>query len=144
MANNTKYCTDLIITYNYYDDFFHESNLLHNIDLSIIDEEDKTPYVCDFLYKSELVGAFKLETFCPVTITDCIKELHDRMSECSEFAECMKIGCEKIFSEDDYCGLVLLFSYDYFFATHRCICEYLAEGRIKSETLAFLKNLLSK
>ena len=38
----------------------------------------------------------------------------------------------KYISEDAYVGFMFLFSYDYFFLTHICICECLKTGEIQS------------
>jgi len=138
-----KYCVDVVVTYNYYDDKFHDLNMMHNVDLSIVDAEDKTTEISDFFYKSELIAVFKLKEFCPVLVSDAIQNITDILKEDSGFLECIQIACGKIFSEDIYHGLVVLFAYDYFCATHRCICEFLTEGKIKPETLSILKNILS-
>ena len=72
-----KYCVDVVVTYNYYDDKFHALNMTHNVDLSIIDSEDKTTEISDFFYKSELIAVFRLKEFCPVLVSDAIQNITD-------------------------------------------------------------------
>ena len=39
-------------------------------------------------------------------------------------------------------GFVILFSYDYFFLTHKCICEYLTTENITQASIENLKRAL--
>jgi hypothetical protein len=127
-----------LITYNYYDTKFDEYNKIQNIDLSIIDEEDKTPDTAEMIYRSELNGVFGLEEFDLDIINNKLIDLSAQMYQDKEFSKIMEKCAEKMLSNDHTFGLMMLFSYDYFYLTHPCICEYLNGGTIKQKTINHL------
>jgi len=49
----------------------------------------------------------------------------------------------KNISENEELGLCLLFSYDFFYITHICVCEYLKTGKICNDKIELLKNKIS-
>jgi len=46
-------------------------------------------------------------------------------------------------STDDVIGLMLLFSYDYMYLTHKCISEYLETGKISDDNMRSLENIIN-
>ena len=129
------YNCSLIITYNYYDNQFKKFNEKQNIDLTLIDSEDMTIDISETLYRSELLGVFGLEEFDDDIINKKVAELCSKLSEHSEFSKLMLVAAGKMLSEDLCTGLMVLFSYDTFFLSHLCICEYLTTGKISLENL---------
>ena len=124
-----------LITYNYYDNKFDDYNKKQNINLSIIDEEDKNADTAEMIYRSELNGVFGLEEFNSEIINKKLIDLSAQMYQHNEFSKIMEKCAGNLLTEDNTMGLMMLFSYDYFFLTNPCICEYLSYGTIKSEKL---------
>jgi hypothetical protein len=51
----------------------------------------------------------------------------------------MRIVAGHFLSEDLEVGFTALFSYNYMFLTHRCICDFLETGNIYEENINTLK-----
>ena len=119
------YNSNVILTYNYYDNKFKDHNEKQNVDLSIIDPDDINDDISETLYRFELLSVFSLEEFNEKVINLEVMNLCNQLSAHTEFAELMLKAAAKMFSEDLCTGLMVLFSYDSFFLLHRCICEYL-------------------
>jgi len=123
------------ITYNFYDNQFDDYNKNQNIDLSIIDEEDKNADTAEMIYRSELNGVFGLEEFDSEIINNKLINLCGQMYQHKEFSKIMEKCASKILTEDNTMGLMMLFSYDYFYLSHPCICEYLSYSTINQQKL---------
>jgi hypothetical protein len=124
-----------LITYNFYDVKFDEYNKTLNIDLSIIDEEDKNADTAEMIYRSELNGVFGLDEFDSKIINNKLIDLSAQMYQHKEFSEIMDKCAEKLLTDDNTMGLMMLFSYDYFYLAHPCICEYLSYGTINKQKI---------
>jgi len=69
-------------------------------------------------------------------------ELYNEIDKCDELRECMRIAAAKVISEDENIGLCILFSFDYMYLTHKCICSFLEVGAINIEDYKELKDML--
>ena len=133
------YNSNIILTYNYYDNKFKDHNEKQNVDLSIIDPDDINDDISETLYRFELLSIFSLEEFNEKVINLEVMNLCNQLSAHTEFAELMLKASAKMFSEDLCTGLMVLFSYDSFFLLHKCICEYLKTNIISAENLDALR-----
>ena len=128
------YNAEFVCTYQFYD-----SALLPHcsiqLDLEFIKEyieECRNEDVINCLYNANLLESLKLDDYDEVAINMKIKELYAILSNNHSFNGCMIKMANKYISEDAYVGFMFLFSYDYFFLTHICICECLKTGEIQS------------
>ena len=123
------YNSHLICTYSFYDSVLREKyHKDENIDLEdVSDLEDMS----EFVYRAELLQAFggncDFDTNEKVRFDiDIIKELYNKIKASgSKFMECIEKATNKLLSNDSISGFILLFSYDYFFLTHKCLCDFL-------------------
>ena len=99
-------------------------------------ESYTTEELSNCLYKANFLESFQLTDFDEENINKEVKVLYNQLIKIDRFKECMKILANKYMSEDLFIGFMILFSYEYFFLTHTCICEFL-----KSEELQSLTNL---
>lgn len=104
------------------------------------DQDFMKKYVYDFsndeirnsLYQANFLESFNLNEFNEEIVNNELNRLYNLLINHDRFKECMKILANTCMSEDLYVGLMILFSYDYFFLTHTCICEYLQQNDIPS------------
>lgn len=82
------------------------------------------------LYKANFLECFNITEYDEETIGKELDLLYKILAENNRFKKCMEIMANKYVSEDLSTGLAVLFSYDYFFLTHACICEYLKTNEI--------------
>jgi hypothetical protein len=128
---NTKY----IITYN-------DSSVFLESDK--ISEYDKN-FIIDALYRNDLLNIFGVEEvdFNENIFDKIINDLYKIVSVEKDFLSLIKTLTSKYMSIDYEFGLMLLFSFDYLFLTHPCICEFIDTGKISKEKIEELKKLIN-
>ena len=139
------YNKQFICTYNYYDSRLRKYNLTTQYDMEdVVDLED----VSEILYRAELMQVFFITDVDNVdwesSLKNKIVELFKLVSSHLELVECMKKTANLFLSEELDIGFMVLFSYDYFFLTHICICEFLESGSISEQNINALKNIISE
>ena len=128
---NTKY----IITYN-------ESSVFLESDKISVNDKD---FIIDALYRNDLLNIFGVEEFdFNENIFDkIISDLYKIVRGNNELTSLMKTLAGQYMSIDIEFGLMLLFSFDYLYLTHPCICEFIETGKISKEKIEGLKNLIN-
>ena len=103
-----------------------------------LSEDDKDD-IRDELYRNDMLHILDANDI------DNGKELHDlyeRIKSCDFLAECMTELAGRWISEDKEFGLLILYSFDYMYATHLCVCDYLEEGIIEDDNVKLLRGLI--
>ena len=127
---NTKY----ICTYNDSDIFLEsEKNQLND------DEKD---FVMNALYRTDLLHIFGIDEFNEDVFYEIISELYTKIYNNSELSLLMLRLAGRFMSIDKEFGLMLLYSYDFLYLTHPCVCELLEKGKIVDENINNLKNAI--
>lgn len=108
-----------------------------------INEAEKT-FILNCIYRQDLLNIFGLEEFVETTINTKIAKLFKLLKYHSGLYDCMMIATKAVSEEDGLSGLMVLFSFDYLYLAHPCICEYIDTGKIQLEKLDKLKLELDK
>ena len=142
------YNSQFISTYSYYDpnlrNMFHSEE---NINLHDVKEFEE---LSEIIYQADLLRAFgftveDLESEIELKLNaELVRELYSQINLHPSFAECIEKAKNKHLCEDLEFGFIALFSYDYFFLTHKCICEYLTNGNIAEKSIENLKRSLQQ
>lgn len=93
----------------------------------------------DDLYRKEMLLAFYLDDFDDDKINLDINQLYNILKNNEDLLNCMKKMAIQFMSEDLLVGLMGLFSYDYFYLLHPCICEMIEQNSISEDNIAMLK-----
>jgi hypothetical protein len=138
------YNSQFISTYSYYDPELR--NKFHSKENINVDDVNGFEELSEVIYQADLLRAFgftvaDLETEIEFNTT-LMNELYNQFKIHLSFAECIEKAKNKHLCEDLESGFVTLFSYDYFFLTHKCICEYLKDNNITEESINNLKRAL--
>jgi hypothetical protein len=124
---NTKYVTSYMDS-----DVFLESDEVN---------ASEKEFILNCIYRQDLLNIFSLDDFVDTEINQKIAKLLKLLKHHNELHECMLIASQNLCgSEDEMSGLMVLFSFDYLYLTHPCICEYLMTNTIFKETIVQLKN----
>jgi len=108
-----------------------------NFDLKDVSEfEDMS----DLIYKSELLYVIGLTDINELNSSSHIFDIYNIVKE--EFTNVIKKMKVKHFCKNDETAFIILFSYDYFFATHRCLCDFFEKGKFMEENIELLHNLI--
>jgi hypothetical protein len=106
--------------------------------LSEYDKDD----VRDELYRQDFLNIFGLEEYDDKLIDAEIAKLYERIKECDYLENCIINAAVKFLTEDKLIGLMVLHSFCYLDASHKCISEFLETGLISNENMAILSGLL--
>jgi len=138
------YNTKMICTYYYYDPELKKKIpkelIVSNLDF--VEEQDDD--ICDLIYQTDYLQIFGVVEFDYKTINTEMKRIYetDGVKTNARLQECMKKVANMFLSEDLELGFMALFSYDYLFLTHLCICDVLENGSIQEKHLNLLTNLV--
>lgn len=125
------YNTKVVCKYNNY--------IFENLrELEHMTETDKE-YFQESLYREEFLNIFGLYEYDETKIDEALNELYEKIKECKELKECMLKLASQIMSLDEEIGILFLFSYDYMYLSHICICEFLETGQISQDNISKLK-----
>jgi len=142
------YNSQFISTYSYYDPNLR--NNFHSEENIALDDVKEFEELSEIIYQADLLRAFgftveDLEAKIELQLNaELIHELYSQFNVHPSFAECIEKAKNKHLCEDLEYGFIALFSYDYFFLTHKCICEQLNNGNIKAESIDNLKKALQQ
>ena len=126
------YDTKYVCSYN--------SNIFTEEEEKILSENDKV-FVRDALYRQDFLNIFKLydTEFNDEIVEIYIKKIYKFIKNDSEFKICMAKTSEKLLSSDLKLGLMILFSFDYLYLFHPCVCDFIEFGKITDLNLNNLK-----
>lgn len=132
---NTKY----ICSYN-------DSDVFLESELEILNEDEKQ-FVRDALYRRDVCNIFNIHDQCfdEKIITNIISDLCKKINGEKFIESCAtKISNKFICSSDLEFGFLILFSFDYLYLVHPCVCEFIETGKISetNSSLIELKKIL--
>jgi hypothetical protein len=107
--------------------------------------EEEELFIRNYLYKEDLLNIFQIDYYSyeSIFVTE-IDQLYERIKSCSKLREIMKqISLQILLKKNEKNGLCLLYSYDYMYLTHKCVCEYLINRQITDESFNELKNRIN-
>jgi hypothetical protein len=108
-----------------------------------VNDAEKT-FIRSCIYRQDLLNIFGLEDFNEMTINNKITKMLKLLKYHSGLYDCMLIASKVVREDDALSGLMILFSFDYLYLAHQCICEYIETGSIEQKTIDQLKTELDK
>lgn len=131
---NTKY----VCCYNR-DDVFLETDVVNELERE---------FIRNVLYKKDLLNIFNMNEEDEINydlINDYIRKIYVLIKEPTENSKIMeyikKLACQYMIYDIDI-GFTILFSFDYLYLIHPCICDFLETGKITSENLDNFKKYI--
>ena len=141
------YNSKLICTYSYYDPNLrkHHSDITYDLD-DVSGFED----IAEIIYQAELLRVFNIDPI-DKSLDDSNEDikleitiLYNLISSQQKMIECMKKAASLMISDDLELGLMILYSFDYFFLTHKCVSDFLEMGEISEQNMNNLFNEVHK
>ena len=135
------YNTKVVCTYNTPEVFLETDNVT----------DDQKSFIRDVIYRQELLDILGINDIDidndnknsdDLKIDNAIKELYNRVKVCTNLTNCMVKVAGYYVTTDEEIGLMLLFSYDYMYLTHKCISEFLETGEISEDAMKDLENAI--
>jgi hypothetical protein len=128
MNYKTNYNTNYVCKYKLDNSLseFKNLNKLDNYEEEILS---------DALYRKDILNLFNIETFDETIISNEINKLYEELKKNEELTKCMKKIAGNFMSADEILGLMMLFSYDFLYLLHPCICDFFEKKTISLEKL---------
>jgi hypothetical protein len=102
-------------------------------------------YIRNILYKEDLLNIFDISYNDEIDkFNDAISNLYEKIKNNNFFKECMTKIASSFINTDEEFGLCILYSFDFMYLTHKCVSEYLDNGKISDENINLLKNSVDK
>ena len=116
--------------------------------------DDEKMFIRDTIYRQEFLNIFDIDfenddEDNEEKINNALKELYNRIKDCTELKKLMvkvvekHMNIGKYMTSDEELGLTLLFSYDYMYLTHICISEFIETGKISNDNIGRLDKTLN-
>ncbi len=121
--------------------------IYNKTDIFLKEEEDKLSEddkddIRDELYRNDMLHILDANDIDNENVDKELHNLYERIKGCDFLIECMTEIAGRWISEDKEFGLLILYSFDYMYATHLCVCDYLEYGTIKEDNMKLLKGLI--
>ena len=124
------YNTQYICRYNSLDVF---------LETDIVTEKEKE-LIRNILYKEDLLNIFDIDDCCEETMNGIILDIYEKIKDQEGLKECINhVASNFSITLEQEVGFILLFSFDYLYLTHNCICEFIENGEITESSLFNLK-----
>lgn len=118
---------------------YHKDDIFLETDQVTDDEKN---FIRNILYREDIINIFLIDFNDDFDIlNNLMNELYEKIKNFSPLKECMKKMAKIILSEDEHSGLLLMYSYDYMYISHKCISEYLDTGSISYENMKLLSEI---
>ena len=127
------YNTQVVCTYNTPEVFLETDNIT----------DDEKSFIRDTIYRQELLNIFCENDDNDDKLSIAINDLYKRVKYCEQLTKCMLKLAGKYMATNEEFGLMLLFSYDYMYLTHICICEFIETGTITDENISKLEKAIN-
>jgi len=139
------YNSQFVCTYSYYDpalrEYYHKDIEFDIEDVKEFEDMSEMIYQAELLQILGLSEAFKSNVNIEFEANKVI-EIYDKIKTDAAFMECIEKVTQVHSYEDAETGFVSLFSYDYFFLTHKCICDFLTNEKIEDINIINLRNAI--
>ena len=106
-----------------------------------LSEDDKDD-IRDELYRNDMLHILDANDIENNNVDKELHNLYERIKGCDFLVECMTELAGRWISEDKEFGLLILYSFDYMYATHLCVCDYLEKGIIEDDNVKLLRGLI--
>jgi len=109
------------------------------LETDIVTEKEKE-FIRNVLYKEDLLNIFDIDDCCEEIMNDIILDIYEKIKDLEGLKECInQVASNFSITLEQEVGFILLFSFDYLYLTHICICEFIENGKITESSLFNLK-----
>lgn len=104
--------------------------------------DDEKEFIRNCVYRQDILNIFKLDDFDEKYISNKIKDLYLLVKDNIDFYKCIEHASLLLLSNDSETGLFVLYSYDYLYVTHKCICDFFTNGIVSKDNIELLQHRL--
>lgn len=116
---------------------------MYNFEVSLPDISEHEQYLIQHkLYKQDILSIFFLDEFDETQLNINIHQLYEHISHHAKLKSAALKAATLVMSMDAEIGFLVLFSFDYLYATHACICNIFKSGTISDKNMNRLEELI--
>ena len=108
------------------------------IETDNVTETDKD-FIRNCIYRQDLLNIFKLDKFDETVISEYIETIYFKVILHHDFYKCV-LKVSSMINVDEKMALLVLYSFDYLYLTHICVCDFLETGKIRTNNIQKLEN----
>ena len=116
---------------------------MYNYDVSIPEVSEHEKYIIQHkLYKQDILSIFALDEFNETELNINVHKLYERITPNEKLTSIALKAAALVMSMDEELGFLVLFSFDYLYATHDCIKDFFKSGSITVKNMNRLEKLI--
>jgi len=116
---------------------------MYNYAVSLPEITDHEQYLIQQkLYKQDILSIFFLDEFDETQLNESIYQLYEHLNHTDKLKSVCLKAASLVMSMNEEMGFLVLFSFDYLYATHACICDMLKSGIISDKNMTRLEELV--
>jgi hypothetical protein len=116
---------------------------MYNYAVSLPDISEHEKYIIQHkLYKQDILSIFFLDEFDETQLNKNIHQLYEHITPNDKLKSVIMKAAALVMSMDEEIGFLVLFSFDYLYATHDCIRDILKTGSISYKNMNRLEELV--
>ena len=110
------------------------------------DEVNENEKMCimTVLYRQDILNIFDIEEFDEKIVNNCLCELYEKVKRHDVIKQVIHFLAEQFEMDDEVTGLIIMYSFDYLYVTHKCVSQFLESGNILPEDLNELQKIITK
>jgi hypothetical protein len=116
---------------------------MYNYEVSLPEISEQEKYIIQHkLYKQDILSIFFLDEFDERQLNKNIHQLYELIAPNEKLKIVVLKAAALVMSVDEELGFLILFSFDYLYATHDCIRDFFKSGSITDKNLNRLEELI--
>ena len=106
--------------------------------------DDEKLFIMNVLYRQDILNIFDMEEFDEKIINNCLCELYEKVKQHEVIKELTDLLGQQFGIDEGITGLIIMYSFDYLYITHKCVSQFLESGNILPEDLDELQKIMTK
>ena len=106
--------------------------------------DDEKLFIMNVLYRQDILNIFDMEEFDEKIINDCLCELYEKVKTNEVIKQLTDLLGQQFGIDEGITGLIIMYSFDYLYITHKCVSQFLESGNILPEDLDELQKIMTK
>jgi hypothetical protein len=111
------------------------------IETDNVNEQEKD-FIRNCVYRQDFLYIFGLEEFNDDEVNKELIDIYKKINTNKHFQSIINRILEKYEVNDEITSLMLLYSFDYMYLFHQCICDVLDNQQISNKTIDTLQDIL--
>ena len=105
--------------------------------------ENEKMCIMNVLYRQDILNIFDIEEFDEKIINTSICQLYEKVKQNEAIKQLTELLGKQFGLDEGITGLIIMYSFDYLYLTHKCVCQFLESGSILPEDLNELQKLIT-